>query len=112
MCFVGSFRELCDCAEAILKVSANESIHLLAQQSANWVNCDSKEWSYYFDRDLITAVQTLSSSTTIDEFLPDLSALTAEITPKIDPKGRSVASALLRSYIRKQLMTCDVHLLL
>ena len=111
MCFVGSFRELCDCAEAMLKVSANESIHLLAQQSAKWIQCDSKEWSYYFDRNLITAVQTLSSSITIDEFLPDLNALTSEITPKIDSKGRSIASALLKSYIRKQLMTCDFHLI-
>lgn len=108
MCFVGSFRELCNCAEAMLKESASDAILVLAQQSAKWIQCDSKEWSYYFDTDLITAVQSFSSSISVDEFLPDLNALTSKIATSIDPKGRSIASALLKSYIRKRLMICVI----
>lgn len=110
VCYAGSFQELCDCGESLLKASPLESISILAQQSAKWIQCDSKDWKYYFDRDLFTVVQALASSVEIIEFLPDLKSYESEINHKVDPKGYSVAFALLKSYVRQRLMICVFHI--
>ena len=109
MHYLGSFRELCQCADALFR-NPQSAISVLGSQCLQWIQYPAKEaekeGAICFDLDVLEQVSKIISSTVVTKYLPSLEELNKQIDAFVDESNRGVAHALLRASVRSKILNC------
>lgn len=109
MHYIGSFRELCKCADALFR-NPQAALTVLGSQCLQWIQYLAteveKEEAVCFDMDVLEQVSEIASNVVVTKYLPSLEELNKQLDAHVAESSQGVAHALLRSSIRSKVMHC------